>query len=1279
MLALLAALVAPYFIDWTAYRADFEREASNILGRKVIVKGDAAARLLPFPSVTFNDVEVEDDDGSSLMSVGRFRMDAELAPYLSGEIYIYSMTLDRPTVRLPLRKDHSVRWVVDDPKIPTGARVVLQNVAINDGTVIIEDEARGRTQTLLDLNATLSAGSLAGPVDGSGSFNVDGKAVDFDLSAGIPQDDGSMPLRVTASNRDLDGEIVLDGRATATGDVPQFSGSLSLVRPAPKQAETAEGASPFETLDGEEKQAAPAGPAVPPIRATGAIVLSAEKADVTDLRVEAGGGPQPYVLTGSGNLDYGDATRFSLKLEGEQVNVDALGGGETAGQPAATPEEETGDEDAEAPQQSLARRVETMRLVLSEVPRPTIDGQLQISLPVVTAGDTTIRDVAFVAEPRPAGWKLDSFAAEVPGRTRLEASGDLGVDEGFTFAGDLLVASQQPSGFSDWLTGSVDPAVRTLPRAGFSAKTTLTATRQVFDDLEVDVGGDTITGRIARQEEGGSTTMTAKLTGGRVDLDAVLALSRLFTGHDRSIADAERFDLALEAGPVTYAGATAGKVDADLGFDGDSLKVDHLDVEGLAGARLTASGNLTDLSGGDAKGKLDVELDSKEPQRFFAFLERVRPGIPLIEVLAPRAGKLAPLKLSGEVEAVEGAAGKKPTLLVRLDGTADGTKIDLSTAVENGIYAAAESGRFGLDLRLENDRPTVLLGQLGIASVDLAPPSPLEVELSVSTAETGPAVTSATMRAPGSEISLDGSVDVAPEGVTGAEFSVYVNSEDVAPWLRSLAIDLGQSFDAVPVAVNGGVVFQDGAWQIAGVNGKIAGIDVAADLDKPAGQTLGGEVKLSQLSLPWLANLAYGRPLLGPAGEVTWSRDAFTPALLPPLNAKIALEADRLDLAGGLSLSDASASLDLSPTSASLANLRARTHDAEIAGSLVMRNTDGLAGFSLAAFAEGLDLSALFPALSGGEGPARLDGAIRLDASGQSYQALIQALSGAGDITVVNARIPGVPEAVLTPLLAAADKPDFKPQAETAATFASLGADRAFDIAKATSEFTVTGGTLKLSPVEIPGGDTTLTVDASLDLADLALGGDMTLSIDPGLERVEGAEPTVNYGLSGTLAAPKLGLDTAALTNYLSVRALEREQARVEAMQESLEEKLRLRREGRFYRWREDVAAKRAEEAEARRRAAEEQAKAIEEEQARQKAAEAQAARDKAAEEEAARRDAAAAAAARRRETPPKPPTAQKPGGPPAALTFDRPVPSAGDRPDPGFQSLPGVNNPLDF
>ena len=77
MLALFAALIAPYFIDWSSYRTAFEAEASRIIGQPVKVRGDADARLLPFPSVTFSDVVVG-DEAEPAMTISRFSMDAEL-------------------------------------------------------------------------------------------------------------------------------------------------------------------------------------------------------------------------------------------------------------------------------------------------------------------------------------------------------------------------------------------------------------------------------------------------------------------------------------------------------------------------------------------------------------------------------------------------------------------------------------------------------------------------------------------------------------------------------------------------------------------------------------------------------------------------------------------------------------------------------------------------------------------------------------------------------------------------------------------------------------------------------------------------------------------------------------------------------------------------------------------------------------------------------------------------------------------------------------------------
>ena len=49
ILALVAALVGPLFVDWTQYRGVFEARASRMVGLPVRVTGAIDARILPTP------------------------------------------------------------------------------------------------------------------------------------------------------------------------------------------------------------------------------------------------------------------------------------------------------------------------------------------------------------------------------------------------------------------------------------------------------------------------------------------------------------------------------------------------------------------------------------------------------------------------------------------------------------------------------------------------------------------------------------------------------------------------------------------------------------------------------------------------------------------------------------------------------------------------------------------------------------------------------------------------------------------------------------------------------------------------------------------------------------------------------------------------------------------------------------------------------------------------------------------------------------------------------
>ena len=141
MLALTAALVGPYFVDWTSYRADFEREASAILGRKVTVEGDASARLLPFPSVTFSDVSVGGSSNAPAMTIETFSMDAELAPFLRGEFLIFDMRMVRPRATVDVAADGTVDWTVRPSTPFRASQISLERLTVTEGQITVRHAA----------------------------------------------------------------------------------------------------------------------------------------------------------------------------------------------------------------------------------------------------------------------------------------------------------------------------------------------------------------------------------------------------------------------------------------------------------------------------------------------------------------------------------------------------------------------------------------------------------------------------------------------------------------------------------------------------------------------------------------------------------------------------------------------------------------------------------------------------------------------------------------------------------------------------------------------------------------------------------------------------------------------------------------------------------------------------------------------------------------------------------------------------------------------------------
>ena len=227
-MALFAALIGPYFIDWTSYRTAFEKEASRVLGQPVEVRGSADARLLPFPSVTFSDVAIgKDINGDSMMTVENFSMDVELAPFLSGEVRIFDMRLERPSVTMRLMPDGELEWALNARPAAPGETVVLEKVAVTDATIRIVDTQNRREHVASDIDATLSASSLNGPWRIEGTGELRGHHGAFDISTGAAEN-GSVRLRTRILPDDAPMLLETEGTAEIADAKPRYDGTFTL-------------------------------------------------------------------------------------------------------------------------------------------------------------------------------------------------------------------------------------------------------------------------------------------------------------------------------------------------------------------------------------------------------------------------------------------------------------------------------------------------------------------------------------------------------------------------------------------------------------------------------------------------------------------------------------------------------------------------------------------------------------------------------------------------------------------------------------------------------------------------------------------------------------------------------------------------------------------------------------------------------------------------------------------------------------------------------------------
>ncbi|GAC1040678.1 AsmA family protein [Rhizobium sp. No.120] len=1208
---LFLALLAPLFIDWTDFRKNFEEQASLIIGKKVTVHGTVDARLLPFPSVTLHDVRVgQEADGTPLVQVAEFSMDAELAPFLSGEALIFDMRVSKPKVRLRLLKDGTLDWMRGSrPEIPAKS-VVLESVHVEDGDILFIDEQTGRTRHVTGLNAQMSARSLAGPWRIEGDGALDNEHGNFTVSSSQPDDNGVLRVRTRLMpdrhplNVDLDGELKL------VNSKPDYMGSFTA------------GVNDKQTRDSVDQKAQP--------RIKGRFELTNDRIRVPEYRLEVGADDDPYVVTGEATLDTGSKPEFLLTADGQQIDVNRLGNNKG-----------TNGKTNRNPAISAHQRLNTLIAIAAEIPVPQVPGKATFRLPAIVAGDTTIRDVQLDLEPAGTGWKIDHAIGTMPGRTQVEARGNLMLMGEPNFIGNLVVASNQPSGLASWLVGSVDPAIRQLRQAGFSADVSLKHDEQRFENLEIAIGPATLKGRIDRQNgtDKSPAKLAVDLTGDALDLDALRALTGLFTGQDsgESLFD-HRITAHLQAEKFMAFGVPAENVDTSFSIADGALTIDKLSVRNVAGAEITATGR-ADGSPSDYKGSGEITFKAADPGPFFEMLRQHLPHHPVMDRLVRNAAWYGNTALRG---AVTLGGDQDNALTVTLAGVSNGSRVNFDYRMSD-LSAFTGKGTTTLEGTLENSVTSILFGQAGLDPLPVEADANGRLTLKVSATGTDPADAALTFATDKTSFTANGKVDVRPSTFLNGNISLSLESADIDPYFVMNGIGVPQMGAGLPLKFQAHAALNPDKIVFSDMKGLFADNNLSGTLTvdrKAPNLKASGELTVDKLDFEWLAESIYG-PISDPKTGVL-NKDKLGLPAFSGMDIGVKLSAKQVWPGIFGLISNFTANAAYKGEELRLNDLAGGWSGGTLTGSAMFANSDGTGLLQTKLSLANGDLATVAWQRDGAPlATGRFGLAMNAEASGKSIADLAANASGSGEIKLGETHVRGLNLSILPPLLSATDQVQGDVTAAKVLPIVQTLLNNGEAALPATSiPFNISAGVVRATNIAASNDLAKLSGNAEISLPDERMRGSLGIDFNAGAEAQSGAEPALRLDFAGPLSAPGRTMDITDVTSFLSVRAFERERRRVERLQANVLEKQRLRREVGLYKYVAGVReAQRQRDAaiEQQRRAEEERLRNLAQQAAAQKQAEEEVRAKQAAEEAAKAKAAADARAKAEAQHPPAP------------------------------------------
>ena len=194
ILALAAAgvgtlVILPFLMPADAVREAVKAEIRAVTGLDPVLRGAVSVSLFPTGTVRFDDVSLGDNrTGAPALTAEQVVARLRFFPFLIGRVEIADVSLVRPTIAIVFNADRSSNWsghidtLAQNLKPSPGRTASFSEIRIEDGTVILRDEAYKIVETLANVEMALAWPSISKSFAATGRFVWHDEPIDATIS-----------------------------------------------------------------------------------------------------------------------------------------------------------------------------------------------------------------------------------------------------------------------------------------------------------------------------------------------------------------------------------------------------------------------------------------------------------------------------------------------------------------------------------------------------------------------------------------------------------------------------------------------------------------------------------------------------------------------------------------------------------------------------------------------------------------------------------------------------------------------------------------------------------------------------------------------------------------------------------------------------------------------------------------------------------------------------------------------------------------------------------------